>query len=202
MTKIISRQSLKLEENKFLYHQSWSSSFESSTWTFGVIRTRFWTWWYVLKTSWRRLENVLKTYDQDESICLDEDVLKTYSSRPMFAGLFSCVYLFFSFSFVYYECFQQCVCLVCSALNDRRIFCSSYLTWFLLDIFNPFLTHFTYLKITFHLQYVNQRYFPKKLSENMPKSSKSYKLFADRKFSTTPESFVRRTENLDFLGQY
>ena len=44
-------------------------------------------WWYVLKTSWRcledvfarRLEDVLKTYSQDEYIGLDQDVLKTSS---------------------------------------------------------------------------------------------------------------------------
>ena len=41
------------------------------------------TWWYVLKTSWRCLEDVfqdvLKTYSQDEYIGLDQDVLKTSS---------------------------------------------------------------------------------------------------------------------------
>ena len=31
------------------------------------------------KTSWRRLEDVLKTYGQDEYISLDQDVLKTSS---------------------------------------------------------------------------------------------------------------------------
>ena len=31
----------------------------------------------VSKMSWRRLENVLKTYGQDEYIGLDQDVLKT-----------------------------------------------------------------------------------------------------------------------------
>ena len=65
----------------------------------------------VLKTSWRHLEDVLKTYGQDEYIGLDqdvlktssedvrlrrtylswsrrlEDVLKTSSSRQMFAGI-------------------------------------------------------------------------------------------------------------------
>ena len=33
----------------------------------------------VLKMSWRRFEDVLKTYDQDEYIGLDQDVLKTSS---------------------------------------------------------------------------------------------------------------------------
>ena len=33
----------------------------------------------VLKTSWRRLEDVLKTYGQDKYIGLDQDVLKTSS---------------------------------------------------------------------------------------------------------------------------
>ena len=33
----------------------------------------------VLKTSWKRLENVLKTYDQDDYVGLDEDVSKTSS---------------------------------------------------------------------------------------------------------------------------
>ena len=33
----------------------------------------------VLKTSWKRLEDVLKTYSQDEYIGLDQDVLKTSS---------------------------------------------------------------------------------------------------------------------------
>ena len=33
----------------------------------------------ILKTSWKRLEGVLKMYDQDEYIGLDQDVLKTSS---------------------------------------------------------------------------------------------------------------------------
>ena len=37
------------------------------------------SWQDVLKTSWKRLEEVLKTYDQDEYIGLDQDVLKTSS---------------------------------------------------------------------------------------------------------------------------
>ena len=50
----------------------------------------------VLKRSSKRLEDVLKTYDQDEYINLDQDVLKTFSededvlktssSRRIFAG--------------------------------------------------------------------------------------------------------------------
>ena len=50
--------------------------------------------------SWRRLEDVLKTYDQDEYVDLDEDVLKTSSEdedqrrlqdvfiKRMFAGIY------------------------------------------------------------------------------------------------------------------
>ena len=41
----------------------------------------------VLKTSWKRLEDVLKTYHQDDYIGLDQDILKTSSSRRMFAGI-------------------------------------------------------------------------------------------------------------------
>ena len=40
----------------------------------------------VFKRPWRRLENVLKTYGQDEYIGLDQEVLKTSSSRRIFAG--------------------------------------------------------------------------------------------------------------------
>ena len=51
----------------------------------------------VLKTSWkrfedvlaRRLEDALKTYSEDKYIGLDQDVLKTSSSRRMFAGKFT-----------------------------------------------------------------------------------------------------------------
>ena len=37
------------------------------------------SWRYLCKTSWRCLEDVLKTYGQDEYIGLDQDVLKTSS---------------------------------------------------------------------------------------------------------------------------
>ena len=36
---------------------------------------------YILKTYWKRLEDVLKTYAQDKYIGLDQDVLKTSSRR-------------------------------------------------------------------------------------------------------------------------
>ena len=36
------------------------------------------SWRRFCKTSWRRFEDVLKTYDQDEYIGLDQEVLKTY----------------------------------------------------------------------------------------------------------------------------
>ena len=39
-----------------------------------VLKT---SWQDVLKTSWKRLEDVLKTYGQDKYIGLDQDVLKT-----------------------------------------------------------------------------------------------------------------------------
>ena len=154
-------------------------------------------------TSWKPLGDVLKT-SWRRMIKMNLFVLTKTSWRRIHQDKYllgcSAVFSWFFLSLLCTMTVFSNVCLVCSALDDRRIFCGSYLTWFLLDIFNPFLT--LYLKITFHLQYVNQRYFPKKLSKNMPKSSKSYKLFADRKFSTTSESFVWRTENFDFLGQY
>ena len=43
----------------------------------------------VLKTSSRRLENVLKTYDQDEYVDLDEDVLKTSSEDVWVRRIYS-----------------------------------------------------------------------------------------------------------------
>ena len=42
----------------------------------------------VFKTSSRRLENVLKTYDQDEYIGLDQDVFKTSWRRKAKANIF------------------------------------------------------------------------------------------------------------------
>ena len=41
-----------------------------------VLKTCF---QYVLKKSWNCLEDVLKTYDQDEYIGFDQDALKTSS---------------------------------------------------------------------------------------------------------------------------
>ena len=55
------------------------------------------SWRYVLKTfsqdvlkkSWKRLEDVLKTYGQDECIGLDKDVLKTSSEDVWVRWLYS-----------------------------------------------------------------------------------------------------------------
>ena len=44
-----------------------------------VLKTSWRRFEDVLKTSWKRLEDVLKTYGQDEYIGLDQDVLKTSS---------------------------------------------------------------------------------------------------------------------------
>ena len=41
-----------------------------------------------MKTSWRRLEDVLKTYGQDEYVGLDQDVLKTPWTRKAKANIF------------------------------------------------------------------------------------------------------------------
>ena len=51
-----------------------------------VLKT---SWQHVLKMSWRCRENVLKTYDQDSTVSLDQDVLKTSSEDVSVRWIYS-----------------------------------------------------------------------------------------------------------------
>ena len=47
------------------------------------------SWWRFCKTSWKRFEDVLKRYGQDEYIGLDQDVLKTSSEDEWLRRIYS-----------------------------------------------------------------------------------------------------------------
>ena len=73
------------------------------------------SWRCLGKTSWKRLEGVLKMYDQDENIGLDQDVLKTK-------------YVFKTFSVCNFQSMKTPV-----ELNSllSKFFC--YITWFVIS---------------------------------------------------------------------